>query len=154
MKRLTMMMLKNQKKTLKNRTNHSAFTLIELLLVLVILAVLAAVVVPKFTARTEQAKTTAAKTDLSNLETAIDAFEIDNGRYPTTEEGLGALITAPAGLDNWRGPYIKRGIPNDPWGKLYLYQQPGTNNTSGFDLYSTGPDKREGTDDVTNWTQR
>ena len=74
---------------------RSGFTLIELLLVLVILAVLAAVVVPKFTRRSEQAREAAAKTDISNMETALDAFEIDTGRYPTTEEGLAALIEAP-----------------------------------------------------------
>jgi general secretion pathway protein G len=129
------------------------FTLIELLLVLVILAVLAAVVVPKFTSRSKQARETAAKTDISNLETAIDAFEIDTGRYPTSDESLGALVNAPSGLDDWRGPYIKRGIPKDPWGREYLYRQPGTHNTTGFDLYSLGEDGREGNDDITNWNQ-
>src|SRR5205809_2033220 len=88
---------------------RSAFTLIELLLVMVILVVLAAVVVPKFTSRSEQARVTAATTDISNLETALDAFEVDNGRYPSNEEGLAALVSPPAGLQNWHGPYIKRG---------------------------------------------
>ena len=127
------------------------FTLIELLLVLVILAVLAAVVVPKFTSRSEQARTTAAKTAISNIETALDAFEIDNGRYPSSEEGLGALVGAPPGLMDWRGPYIKGNIPTDPWGRPFVYNQPGRNNASGFDLYSLGADGREGNDDVTNW---
>lgn len=130
---------------------HRAFSLIELLLVLVILAVLAAVVVPKFTNRSEQARITAAKTDISSLETALDAFEVDNGRFPTGDEGLRALIESPANLSNWRGPYIKRGIPNDPWGNPYIYRHPGMRNTNGYDLYSTGPDGRESNDDITNW---
>lgn len=127
------------------------FSLIELLLVLVILAVLAALVVPKFTNRTEQARTTAAKTDIANIETALDAFEIDTGRYPTSEEGLKSLLEAPPSLQNWRGPYIKRGLPKDPWGNAYVYRYPGRNNTSGFDLFSTGADGREGNDDLGNW---
>jgi general secretion pathway protein G len=132
----------------------AGFSLIELLLVLVILAVLAALVVPRFTNRTEQARTTAARTDIANLETALNAFEIDTGRFPTTEEGLRALIEAPSGIRDWRGPYITRGVPNDPWGNQYVYRYPGRNNPTGFDLYSLGPDGREGGDDITNWEVR
>src|SRR6476620_7550878 len=87
------------------RTRRNAFTLIELLLVLVILAVLAAVVVPKFTNRSEQAKITAAKTDISNMETALDVFETDCGRYPTGDEGLQALVTNVGNLQEWKGTY-------------------------------------------------
>ncbi|HZZ42469.1 MAG TPA: type II secretion system major pseudopilin GspG [Tepidisphaeraceae bacterium] len=133
-----------------NRRN--AFTLIELLLVLVILAVLAAVVVPKFTHRSEDAKLTAAKTDISNMETALDAFEIDCGRTPTSEEGLQALVQNPANLPDWKGPYLKR-LNMDPWQHPYVYVSPGQHNTSGIDLYSMGPDGREGNDDITNWQQ-
>ena len=130
-----------------------AFTLVELLLVLVILAVLAAVVVPKFTNRSEQARLTAAKADISSIETALDTFEVDCGRYPNSDEGLKALVEAPAGVQNWHGPYIKRGgVPNDPWGNAYVYRFPGTHNANGYDLYSFGPDQREGTDDIDNWT--
>ncbi|WP_428937145.1 type II secretion system major pseudopilin GspG [Fontivita pretiosa] len=135
------------------RARRRGFTLIELLLVLVILAVLASVVVPKFTARSEQARVTAAKTDIAQLETALDAFEVDNGRFPTTDEGLAALLQAPANVTNWRGPYIKRGLPKDPWGNPYVYVYPGTHNPNGYDLYSFGPDGREGNDDITNWAQ-
>lgn len=134
-----------------NRTDRGAFSLIELLLVLVILAVLAALVVPKFTNRTEQARQTAAKTDIASLETALDAFEIDTGRYPSGDEGLKALVEAPPSVQNWRGPYIKRGVPNDPWGHPYVYRFPGRNNANGFDLFSMGPDGREGNDDIGNW---
>lgn len=128
------------------------FTLIELLLVLVILAVLAAVVVPKFTRRSEQARDAAAKTDISNMETALDAYEIDNGRYPTSDEGLSALVDAPSSATNWKGPYLKKGVPNDPWGNAYQYVSPGNRSKSGYDLYSFGPDGQDGgDDDVVNW---
>jgi general secretion pathway protein G len=132
-----------------------AFTLIELLLVLVILATLAALVVPKFTKRSEQAKTTGARTDIANIEVALDAFEIDCGRYPTSEEGIKALLDLPGGLTGWQGPYLKRGVPKDPWGNLYIYRYPGQHNKDGYDLYSFGPDGQEGgTDDIDNWSQR
>ena len=132
-----------------------AFTLIELLLVLVILATLAALVVPKFTKRSEQAKVTAAHTDISNVELALDAFEVDCGRFPSTEEGLRALLEQPSSTIGWQGPYLKRGMPKDPWGNLYLYRYPGQHNVSSYDLYSFGPDGQEGgADDVDNWSER
>lgn len=134
------------------RHRSSGFTLIELLLVLVILGILAAVVVPKFTNRSEQARVTAARTDLANLETALDAYEIDAGKFPSSDEGLRALIETVPSARNWRGPYIKRGIPSDPWGRPYVYRSPGQHNVSGYDLYSLGPDGREGTDDIDNWS--
>jgi general secretion pathway protein G len=140
---------------MKKRENKHGFTLIELMLVMVILAVLAAVVVPKFTKRSQQAKETAAKTDIANLEIALDAFEIDTGRYPTNSEGISALIRSPANVeDDWKGPYLKRGIPKDPWGTEYMYKQPGQYNEFGYDLYSYGPDGISGTeDDIKNWTE-
>lgn len=137
----------------KLRRAAPAFTLIELLLVLVILAVLAAVVVPKFTRRSEQARITAATTDLSNTEVALDSFEVDNGRYPTAQEGLAALVTQPAGLTTWKGPYLKRSIGNDPWGNPYVYRCPGVHNAQGYDLNSPGPNGQEGdSDDINNWS--
>ncbi len=132
----------------------SGFTLIELLLVLVILTVLAAVVVPKFTNRSEQARVTAARTDIANLEVALDAYEIDCGRFPSSEEGLAALVVQPGSARNWKGPYVKRGVPSDPWGNPYVYRYPGQHNPNGYDLHSTGPDGREGTDDIDNWSQQ
>lgn len=137
------------------RKRRRGFTLIELLLVLAILAVLAVVVVPKFTGRSQQAKITAAKTDIANLELLLDAFEIDCARYPTTEEGVQALLQQPADLEEWKGPYLKRGAPKDPWRNPYLYRYPGRHNTSGYDLYSFGPDGQEGgDDDIDNWSER
>jgi general secretion pathway protein G len=136
------------------RNTRGAFTLIELLLVLVILAVLAAVVVPKFTSRSEQAKVTAAKADVANLGLALDTYEIENGGFPTEDQGLQALITNLASSPEWRGPYIKGGLPMDPWGRPYVYRYPGAHNNNGYDLSSLGPDGQEGADDVTNWSRQ
>ena len=131
------------------------FTLIELLLVLVILTVLAAVVVPKFTKRSEQARITAARVDIASMEVALDAFEVDTGRYPAMEKGLSALIEQPTGVTAWHGPYIKRGVPKDPWGSPYVYKHPGDHNANGYDLYSFGPDKQDSSDDdIDNWSER
>lgn len=136
----------------KNR--NSGFTLIEMLLVLVILATLAAIVVPKFSGRTQQAKITAAQAQISNFETVLEAFEVDNGYYPNGSEGLQDLIDQPSNAQNWRGPYLKKGIPVDPWGNPYIYECPGKRNQSGYDLMSMGPDGRVGgDDDITNWTE-
>ena len=140
-----------------NRLRHSrrsGFTLIELLLVMVIVVVLAGVVVTRFGNRTEQARNTRAKADISAISTAIDAFEVDCGRFPTNEEGLAALLAAPANVQDWRGPYFKQStIPVDPWNNQYVYRFPGQHNTSGYDLFSMGPDGREGNDDIDNWSQ-
>jgi general secretion pathway protein G len=131
------------------------FTLIELLLVLVILTALAAVVVPKFVGRGKQAQIVRAQTDIANLGTALGAFEVDNGRYPTSSEGLDALSHNPGNLPNWHGPYIERPVLNDPWGNPYVYACPGTHNTDGYDLHSFGPSGQDGSEDnIDNWTAR
>jgi general secretion pathway protein G len=128
------------------------FTLIELLLVLVILGVLAAIVVPKFSGRTEQARRTAAVSQIATFGTALDAYEVDMGSYPQGRNGLEALVQQPREGSGWRGPYLQKAIPLDPWGNAYVYESPGKQNPSGYDLYSVGPDGRAGTDDdVTNW---
>jgi len=125
----------------RRRGTRGAFTLIELLLVLVILAVLAAVVVPKFTGRSEQAKLAAAKTDISMLDNALDLFEQDTGRYPSTDEGL-RILTEGGSVQGWKGPYIKRGVPNDPWGNPYKYLSPGLHGE--IDVFSLGADNQPG----------
>lgn len=133
-------------------SRRSGFTLIELLLVLVILGVLAAIVVPKFAGRTEQAREAAAKTQISTFGTVLDAFEVDNGYYPKGKSGLNDLVSAPRDAKNWRGPYIKE-VPKDPWGNDYVYECPGKNNPTSYDVSSMGPDGQlGGTDDITNWT--
>lgn len=133
-----------------HRGRRAGFTLVEMLLVLVILATLAAVVIPKFAGRSRQARETAAQSQIANLEMAIDSFEVDNGYYP---RDLIELIEPPGtqSLD-WRGPYLKKGIPLDPWGNPYIYEYPGRRNPAGYDLMSYGPDGRPGgDDDIGNW---
>jgi len=132
------------------------FTLIELLLVMVILAVLAALVIPKFAGRGEDARKSAAQTQISSLfGTALDVYEADNGAYPVTAQGLQALRSKPSTAPEpkrWKGPYLKGDVPLDPWGNAYVYRAPGQNNADGYDLFSIGPDGREGTeDDIVNW---
>lgn len=148
------MKLRGALKRNQRRTKTSGFTLVEMLLVLVILAALAAVVVPKFAGRSKQAKVTAAQSQISNLEIALDSFEVDNGYYPKGGDGLSDLIEQPNNAPDWRGPYIKKGIPVDPWGNAYVYEYPGRKNSGGYDLSSNGPDGRSGgDDDITNWSK-
>ena len=133
---------------------RTCFTMVELLLVLAILATLAAIVVPKFTGRSEQARVTATKTEIASVELALDAFEVDNGFYPEGENGLLDLYEEPSDAPSWHGPYLKKPITNDPWGNPYTYTCPGTHNTRGYDLRSMGPDGRTGgDDDITNWVE-
>lgn len=135
---------------------RKGFTLVELMLVVVLLGILVAVAMPRFTGRTRQAQTAAAKTDVEGtFAVALDLFELDNGVYPSTVQGLGALVDAPASgsvASNWNGPYLKRGVSTDPWGNDYQYRAPGTRNPHGYDLWSYGADGQEGTDDdIGNW---
>ena len=138
----------------RRRRGPHGFTMVELLLVLVILATLAAIVVPKFAGRSEQARVTAAATEISGVETALDAFEVDNGYYPKGSDGLRFLVEEPSDAPSWRGPYLKKAVSVDPWQNPYIYECPGKHNPKGYDLMSTGPDGRVGgDDDITNWTQ-
>ncbi len=133
---------------------RDGFTLIELLLVLVILGVLAAIVVPKFAGRTEQARVTAAQSQISTFGTALDAFEVDTGSYPKGSAGLNDLFTQPRDAQGWRGPYLKSAVPLDPWQRAYIFECPGKQNPSGYDVSSMGPDGQANTDDdITNWTK-
>ncbi|MCC6231631.1 MAG: type II secretion system major pseudopilin GspG [Verrucomicrobiales bacterium] len=135
----------------RRRPASLAFTLIELLLVLVILGILAAIVVPKFAGRTEQARVTAAKTQLASFATALDAYEVDNGSYPKGKDGLLNLVQQPRDSQTWKGPYLKD-IPADPWNRPYVYECPGRRNTTSYDLSSAGADGQDGTeDDITNF---
>ena len=136
------------------RQASRAFTLIELLLVMVILAILAAVVVPKFTARSKDAKISAAKTSIAAFTTALEAFEVDMGRYPNSTEGLSVLRVPPGDATDWKGPYVQKDIGNDPWNNPYVYRYPGQHNPNGYDLFSMGPDGKEGGgDDIDNWSK-
>jgi general secretion pathway protein G len=131
-----------------------AFTLVELLLVLVILGTLAAVVLPKLGGISERSRITQAKTQIAAFGTALDAYEIDCGRYPGGKNGLLDLIQEPHDTVGWKGPYLKNesSIPLDPWGNAYIYECPGKHNPNGYDLISMGPDgKAGGDDDIANY---
>ncbi|MFH1441615.1 MAG: type II secretion system major pseudopilin GspG [Candidatus Omnitrophota bacterium] len=129
------------------------FTLVELMLVVIIIGVLVAMVVPRMAGRSEQARKAVAQADVDlNIATALKLYELDNGAYPTTEEGLDALLSAPASAKNWNGPYLDK-KPIDPWGNVYKYKSPGTQRLHDYDLYSLGRDEIESEDDVVNWEQ-
>lgn len=129
-----------------------AFTLIELMLVIIIIGVLAAMVMPRLVGRSEQARIAAAKADIdANVALALDLFEMDIGRFPTTEEGLASLRANPGGVSNWKGPYLKKD-PKDPWAHVYVYRYPAQRSTTDYDLSSPGPNGIEGDeDDIGNW---
>ncbi len=133
--------------------NKKGFTLIEILIVMVILGLLAALVGPKMFGKVGKSKQKAAKAQISLLETALDTFRLDMGRYPTSEEGLEALRTKPADSEKWDGPYIPKKVPLDPWSNPYEYQSPGENGE--YDITSFGADgtaNGEGENkDIVNW---
>ena len=135
--------------------NHQqqAFTLVEILLVVVIIAALAAMVVPRLTGRSEQAKKSIAKADINSLlPTALKLYELDNGNFPTTSQGLDALLRQPTSspaAQNWNGPYIEK-EPLDPWGRPYVYESPG-DHRSDYDLSSKGKDESKDDDNIVNW---
>ena len=138
----------------KSQTRSRGFSILELLLVLVILAVLSAIVGVRFAGQSEKARITAAKTQLSDFKTALGLYELQVGSYPTTQQGLEALIEEPSDAEGWSGPYMETDtVPKDQWGNEWQYRCPGTHNEDGFDLFSYGPDQRAGgNDDIANWT--
>lgn len=132
----------------------NGFTLLELLVVLVIIGLLAGIVGPTLFKNVGKSEITTAKAQIDALSKAIDTYRLDNGRFPTTEEGLQVLITRPDNAPNWNGPYLKKNVPLDPWGLPYHYKAGGDHN-SDYDLYSYGPDKTQGgineNSDIGNW---
>jgi general secretion pathway protein G len=129
------------------------FTLLELLVVLVILGLLVGYVGPKYFAQLGKSEVKTARAQIGALEKALDQYRLDVGHYPTTEQGLMALNTAPASESKWSGPYLQKAVPNDPWGRPYIFKSPGEH--SEIDLSSLGKDGQSGgTDDnvdITNW---
>ena len=131
------------------------FSLLELLAVLVILGILAGIFAPKFLGQAEKAKRSAAKLEIDQIGQSLDLYKLEIGKYPTTQEGLQALVTAPSGTTNWNGPYLKKsGVPKDPWANEYKYVSPGDQGRP-YDIISFGGDGKEGGDgdgkDITSW---
>jgi len=135
-----------------NAVKQQGFTLIEIMVVVVILGILAAAVVPKIMSRPEQARIEKAKHDITSLESALNIYKLDNYQYPSTDQGLEALVQKPSGSPQPRnykkGGYIKK-LNKDPWGQEYLYLSPGTH--SDIDIFSLGPDGQQSEDDIGNW---
>ena len=133
--------------------DRKGFTLIELLVVMVIVGLLAALVGPRLFPKLGKGKQAAAKAQIELLGQALDQMRLDIGRYPTTQEGLSALVTNLGRMENWDGPYLKKALPNDPWGKPYNYRFPGTHGE--YDLFSFGRDGAQGGEgedkDVNSW---
>ena len=141
--------------TKASRIKSSAFTLIEIMVVVVILGILAATIIPQFMGTTTDAKIGAAKSNIAEMESALERYFIHMDRHPTTEEGLKALVEPPAGDEKkWRGPYVKM-LRQDPWGNPYQYRAPGTHHPSSFDIWSRGADGADGGEgdkaDIGNW---
>ena len=145
---------------IRGRTLHprGGFTLIEILVVIAVIAVLAALVAPNVFRHVGAAKDAAARSQMEMIGAALDAYRLDNGAYPTTAQGLEALWEEPAvepRPTNWRGPYMSKRVPADPWGRPYLYVFPGEMNTRRYDLASLGADGQPGGEedaaDVVNW---
>lgn len=141
-----------------SRRADRGFTLLELLVVLAVIATLAGVVAPAMLRNVGDARIQAARSQIEIFALALDAYRLDNDAYPTTDQGLAALRTLPTASPlptNWRGPYLRRTVPLDPWSRPYVYLSPGVANSSSYDLYTLGKDGRaggEGDDaDLTSW---
>ncbi|MEX2282344.1 MAG: type II secretion system major pseudopilin GspG [Gemmatimonadota bacterium] len=148
------------KKTLGRARSMSpgGFTLIEVLVVIAVIALLAAMVAPTVFSHVGSARDAAARSQIEMLAAALDAYRLDNGRYPSTEQGLEALVMQPTSEPrgvNWRGPYLRKNLPLDPWHNAYVYRSPGQQTASGFELISYGGDGRAGGTgedaDVVSW---
>jgi general secretion pathway protein G len=135
------------------RKGQYGFTLLELLVVMVIIGLLVGYVGPRYFAQIGKSETKVARAQIDALEKALDQYRLDTGHYPTTEQGLAALNTRPSNEARWDGPYLKKEVPPDPWGKPYIYRQPGEHGE--FDLFSNGKDGQPGGSgdaaDVMNW---
>lgn len=143
---------------LARRRSRGGFTLIEVLVVIAVIALLAALVAPNIFQHLGTAKDATARSQIELLGAALDAYRLDNGRYPTTEQGLAALReppTVPPLPPNWRGPYLRKEVPLDPWGRPYIYLCPGEVNPHGYDLLSLGADGELGGEgenaDIVSW---
>jgi len=123
-------------------SRNKGFTLLELLVVIVIIGLLAGYVAPRYFGQVGRSEVQVARAQIESLEKALDQFRLDTRNYPTAEQGLDALVVKPANATNWSGPYLKKAVPTDPWGRAYVYRVPGSKGE--FDLYSLGKDGKPG----------
>src|SRR5438270_8121339 len=140
----------------KRRAGERGFTLVEILVVITIIGLIMGLIGPRVLNYLTESKAKAARIQIESLASALDLYFLDNGRYPTSAEGLNALVQRPPSAQAWNGPYLKGGVlPADPWGKPYMYRSPGQHGA--YDLSSYGADGQEGgtgaAADVTNWTR-
>lgn len=140
------------------KTSRGGFTLVEIMVVVIVLGLLAGLVAPQIMGRVSEAKSATAKAQVELIATALDSYRLDNGSYPTTQQGLDALRRPPEGgtrAANWRGPYLRKEVPLDPWDRAYVYRSPGEHDTWGYDLSSLGADGQAGGSgedaDVVSW---
>lgn len=137
----------------QNQSAQHGFTLLELLVVMVIIGLLVGYVAPKYFAQIGKSEVKASKDQIDALGKALDQYRLDAGHYPTTEQSLAALVTKPASETKWDGPYLVKAVPPDPWGRPYLYKNPGEHGD--YDLLSLGKDGQPGgtgeNADITNW---
>lgn len=136
-----------------SRSRERGFTLLELLVVMVIIGLLAGIVAPQYFAQIGKSNAKVARAQIESFGQALDQYRLDVGQYPTSEQGLLALRTAPQQVARWQGPYLKRDVPEDPWGRAYLYKRPGQHGE--YDLLSLGADGQPGGDgenaDIVSW---
>ncbi|HWC94952.1 MAG TPA: type II secretion system major pseudopilin GspG [Pseudolabrys sp.] len=143
-------------RNLERRRGQGGFTLVEILVVIAIIALIVSLVGPRVLNYLGESKVKAAKIQIQGFSSALDLFNLDTGRYPTTSEGLVALIRSPGNIPSWNGPYLKSGsVPDDPWGKPYVYRSPGEHGA--YDIMSYGSDGNEGgtgtAADITSWSR-
>ena len=151
-----MTMLFDPQKIRRRARGEGGFTLIEILVVIAIIALIMSLVGPRVLNYLGESKVKAAKIQIQSFGSALDLFNLDTGRYPTTGEGLTALVQSPGTIPSWNGPYLKGGVvPNDPWGKPYVYRSPGEHGP--YDIMSYGSDGQEGgtgtAADITSWAR-
>lgn len=146
-------MFRFKRAVIRQRGRNGGFTLLELLVVMVIIGLLAGYVGPRYFSQIGKSEVKTTKAQIDALEKALDQYRLDVGVYPNTEQGLNALITKPNNVNKWDGPYLKKGVPLDPWGSAYLYKSPGEHGE--YDLLSLGKDGKPGgtgeAADINNW---
>ena len=149
-------LLNRTRRNLHRRTSERGFTLVEMLVVITIIALIMSLVGPRVLNFLGESKVKAARIQIQSIETALDLYALDTGHFPSSSEGLDALMQRPGGGTSWNGPYLKgNAVPNDPWGRPYIYRSPGEHGS--YDIVSYGADGKEGgtgaTADINSWTR-